>query len=48
MQSFFRIILLIIAFSTIGSIFFYILATKYEPIQHEEVKILPNIKIRRD
>ncbi len=48
MPSLFRLLIVVGMIGGIATAGFYILATKYEPVQQEEVKVVPGVKIRKE
>jgi uncharacterized membrane protein YqiK len=48
MPSLFRFLFVIVAVAGIFTAGMWFLATKYEPVQREEVKVVPGVKIRKE
>jgi uncharacterized protein YdgA (DUF945 family) len=48
MPSLFRFLFVVTALSAIASGTMYVLATRFEPEQREEVKSIPQLKIRKE
>lgn len=48
MPSLFRFVFVILAFAGLFTAGMWFLATKYEPVQREEIKVVPGVKIRKE
>jgi hypothetical protein len=48
MPSLFRFLFVVVAFVGLFTAGMWFLATKYEPVQREEVKVVPGVKIRKE
>lgn len=48
MPSLFRFLLIVGALAGLFTAGMWVLATKYEPVQREEVKVVPGVKIRKE
>jgi hypothetical protein len=48
MPSLFRFVFIAVALAGLFTAGMWVLATKYEPVQREEVKVVPGVKIRKE
>lgn len=48
MPSLFRFVFIVAALVGLFTAAMWVLATKYEPVQREEVKVVPGVKIRKE
>jgi len=48
MPSLIRFLVVVGAVAGLFTAAMWVLATKYEPAQHEEVKVVPGVKIRKE